>query len=530
MREAKILSQEITSLLGKLYNYRGEDSSRLRELISYKEESEKTKVKAETEQADLKAKIAADEKRLESVKDEGEKLGALLGGINREDYAVVLERLNIEFNPASLKEELDSRLPNEVMETNNDIKASKLILKSVQAEINTATNQIGKRTDEIAEERNIMAKLNEYVEIALTGNINVTREEITNLLKLFAFDEAEQKEIAKILMFPEDALITYDNQQKGKPVQSKKADKELKETKDVKEEVTVFSDISFEQEPVAMEEATDSDDSEGGIQLTDLDEVKTEVIEEPKEEVTEFVEAIEVAETVTEEPKAETMELSKEDVSTFLSDLINVKSIPKKAIDMLRKDFDKELVKKNIEYTKGKNIADELYFKNPNLLMDSELRDKIEFLMNDLAKEADDILLNIYVLENYTKNELLDIKQRILALEIDPRQIPLYIYKMGLDNFLNNVQFFFEKGIKFDAKSISKQPFALALSTADNTKKLYDILGAYKMSITKQNGKNIIPVISKQARNFARELDTMIELGQIEHYRENPQDMVGEGL
>jgi len=522
MREAKILSQEITTLLGKLYNYRGEDSTRLRELISHKETAEGTKAKAEAEQADLKAKVADLEKKLESVKDEGEKLGEVLGSIHREDYAIVLDCLNIDFNPASLKEELDGKLPSEVTETTNEIKASKLTLKSVQSEINNASDEISKRTDEIVEERNIMAKLNEYVEIALTGNINVTREEITNLLKLFAFDEGEQKEIAKILMFPEDALIAYDNQKQGKtpPAKAEKA------TKEVKEEKNIFTDISFEQEPIIVEEETKLGSE---IQLTDLDEIAPE--KEVQPEVVETIEAAEPTEvTETIEEKKEGIELTKQDATAFLRNLLDVNLMPKKAIDMLRKDFDKELIQKNIEYTRSKKLTDDIYYKNPNLLMDSELRDKVEFLMNDLAKESDDILLNLFVLENYTKTELLDIKQRILALEIDPRQIPLYIYKMGLDNFLNNVKFFFEKGIRFDAKSISKQPFALALSTADNTKKLYDILGAYKMSITKQNGKNIIPVISKQANDLARELDVMIEMSQIDRYRNNPQEMVGEGL
>ena len=150
--------------------------------------------------------------------------------------------------------------------------------------------------------------------------------------------------------------------------------------------------------------------------------------------------------------------------------------------------------------------------------------------MNDLAKEAEDILLNTYVLENYTKEELLDIKQQILSFEIDPRVVPLHIYKMGMENFLANVGFFFEKGIRFDAKSLSKQPFALALSTIDNTEKLYDILGAYKIPFTKQNGKNIIPVISKPAIDFAQELDTMIELGKIDYYRNNPGEMEGVGI
>ena len=520
MREAKILSQEITTLLSKLYNYRGEDSSRLKEIVSHKEKAEGTKAKAEAEQADLKALISDLEKKLESLKNEGEKLGEVLGAVNRDDYATVLDCLNIDFNPAGLKEELDGKLPNEIMETTNEIKASKLTLKSVQGEINNASDEISKRTDEIAEERNIMAKLNEYVEIALTGNINVTREEITNLLKLFAFDEAEQKEIAKILMFPEDALIIYDNQKSGKVVTTRT------EKAAVKEEKNVFSDIYFDKEPEAETEEDSGADIKEELQLKDLDEVKPE--EEEKQEV--VVETIE-PEFLQEEPKAEGTELTREDAIVFLDELkLDTKLIPKKAVDMLRKDFDKELIKKNVEYTKDKKVADDIYYRNPNLLMDSGLTDKIEFLMNDLAKEADDILLNIYVLENFSKDELVNVKQRILALEIDPRQIPLYIYKMGLDNFLNNVKFFFEKGIRFDAKSISKQPFALALSTADNTKKLYDILGAYKMSITKQNGKNIIPVLSKPASNFARELDTMIELGQIDHYINNPQEMVGEGL
>ena len=76
--------------------------------------------------------------------------------------------------------------------------------------MNTAITTI----DELAIRRDAalanQAKLNEYFELALTGSINITRDSITTLLEQFGFSESDQREAAKLLMFPEDALLIYE--------------------------------------------------------------------------------------------------------------------------------------------------------------------------------------------------------------------------------------------------------------------------------------------------------------------------------
>ena len=83
-------------------------------------------------------------------------------------------------------------------------------------------------------------KLNEFFELALNGNINITRDEITSLLEKFGFTEEEQREAAKILMFPEDALYEYDKEQKG----GKSISEVIQEAKEYSEDNVDLSAIS----------------------------------------------------------------------------------------------------------------------------------------------------------------------------------------------------------------------------------------------------------------------------------------------
>jgi len=513
MRDNKVLSQEITALLNKVYNYRSEDSIRLVDLTKEQEKAEEKRIKTDEESALLKEEIVNLDGKLRDLNSQGKKLSEFLAGIDYKDYAVLLDSLSLNFNPEKLRVSLDAKLPEELEKTSTLLKEAKSSLKATQKENSEAEDTIKKFDSRIQEEQNIQAKLSEYLDIALTGTINVTREEITNLLKLFDFDDNEQKEIAKMLMFPEDALLIYDKQKAEK--------EELEATKEdvveTQEEIVEEDYVEVEEPVIELEDAEDDEENPVVFETAEEDEESGSVG---------FIE-LEDSESNKDEIKETS---TKDGVLTFLSDYFDASIMPKDAIESLVIDFDESVAGGNIEYTRSKEVSDDIYFKVPKLLTDTELADKVDFVLKELAKTPEDILYNTHVLENFSLEKLTEIKQRILSLEIDARELPLYIYKMGMDTFLENVEFFFNKGIRFDAKSISKQPFGLAVNSVDNTKKIADILETYGLSITKSNGKNIIPILSKDARKFANELDLMIEIGQEKHYKSNPKEMCGEGL
>jgi len=205
-----MLTNEVTTLLDKLYNLRGEDSVVLKEMEKERVAAEDTKERTSNEKVLLQAKISELLAEESELAEQGSKLMDALSGINSDEFSTVLERLNIDFNPDELRAKLSEKLPETIDKVVNETKKAEEELVSVEEEMNAAITKIeelGIRKDTALSNQ---AKLNEYFELALSGNINITRDSITSLLEQFDFTLEEQREAAKIMMFPEDALYDYD--------------------------------------------------------------------------------------------------------------------------------------------------------------------------------------------------------------------------------------------------------------------------------------------------------------------------------
>lgn len=194
----KILSPEVTRLLDKLYNLRGSDSVVFKEMESAHQKAEETKERTTAEKADLQEKIAGLEADSKNLSEQGKKLIEVLKGIDKKSFETVIDRLHINFDPEALVEKLDHSLPDTIEEVNEDIKTSKEELVKVEEEMNSAITtieEIGIRRDAAVANQE---KLNEYFELALAGNINITRDSITSLLEQFVY---QKKTLEKLLKF-----------------------------------------------------------------------------------------------------------------------------------------------------------------------------------------------------------------------------------------------------------------------------------------------------------------------------------------
>ena len=101
------ISNEVKALLDKLYNLRGEDSVILAKMNKEREEAIETGERTKNEKEVLLEKIAKLTKEEETLQEEGNKLISLLSNINRDDFANVLDRLQIDFDPASINEKVN---------------------------------------------------------------------------------------------------------------------------------------------------------------------------------------------------------------------------------------------------------------------------------------------------------------------------------------------------------------------------------------------------------------------------------------
>ncbi len=415
------ISNEVKALLDKLYNLRGEDSVILAKMNKEREEAIETGERTKNEKEVLLEKIAKLTKEEETLQEEGNKLISLLSNINRDDFANVLDRLQIDFDPASINEKVNNMLPSTIEKVVAENKLASEELENVETEMNNAitkVEELGIRKDEALSNQ---AKLNEYFNLALEGNINITRDAITSLLEKFEFNEDEQREAAKILMFPEDALYEYDGIYKSRDKASRKtitdvlveAKKESRaENKEVVNEVKETApevEASLEA-PSALEDIFDKVITENNIPEVEKQKEETPVLSE------------ETSEMVTEEKN------EKEKLITLLTSLeVNANILTNEQLEKILANYDEELIKTNISVLKEYKISLDVIKENPEILYDKELKEKLEKLIN-IGKEARDISLMPSILVKY---DLKGLNNTINVLQIsglDPKKVPLMAY------------------------------------------------------------------------------------------------------
>lgn len=400
----KTSSLEVTKLLDKLYNLRGNDSVILQEMDSARALAEETRDRTTKQKSALQEKIADLKSDSKELNEQGIKLADVLSGIDKNAFEKVIERLKIDFDPEALKQKLDAKLPETLQSINNEVTSSEKELVAVEEEMNgaiTKIEELGIRKDTALANQ---AKLNEYFELALNGNINITRESITALLEQFEFSSEEIREAAKLLMFPEDALYEYDAGLKGTV---KKSLGEVMQEAKRKEESSPKEEVKTIKEEVVKPEIKE-----------------VEVTEEVKE----------VVDTVTREEtrksKAEEVEktFDKEDLIDLFSELdIDYLDYTTNDLEEILKNYNEKVIRRNVGIFKNHDLDLDVFVDNISLLYDKELEAKVDRLLR-IGKSALDIYLNPTVL---TKYDYKGLDKAIILLQnsgLDPKKVPLMAY------------------------------------------------------------------------------------------------------
>ena len=416
----KTLSNEVKNLLDRLYNLRGEDSVILTKMNKEREDAIETQERTKNEKEVLLQEIERLSQDEKTLAEEGEKLTSVLSSINRDDFANVLERLKLDFEPAQLNEKVNSMLPNTISEIVSEKDAASKKLEEVETEMNNAitkVEELGIRKDAALSNQ---AKLNEYFDLALSGNINITRDAITSLLDKFDFSENDSREAAKLLMFPEDALYEYDASQKSSDKQSGKTISEV-----IAEAKQESKDQIFDA-PVQPEKVEIKNEKE---EIPNISEVKESVNETPALEdiFSQVIDQIEVP-IQEEQVNVEDNKSEKEKLLQLLDENgLNKFNFKDEDLKKIMENYDKDTLVKNVNTLKNNKINLDILKDNYSLLYDKELDEKINKLLS-LGKEAKDISLMPSVL---TKYDLQGLNNTINVLQIsglDPEKVPLMAY------------------------------------------------------------------------------------------------------
>ena len=365
-------------LLNKLYNLRGSDSEILREMDRQKNKAEETRIRTTEEKGKLQSDISELKKQREELEEQGERFKEVLQGIHKEDFETVLSRLKIDFDPNNILEKLEKNLPKTIETVEKDTKKAEEELVKVDQEMNeaiTTIEELGIRKDTALANQD---KLNEYVEMALSGRMNITRDSITSLLSEFGFDEEEQRETAKLLMFPEDALFAYNEKVSSKDKSGKTISEVIQEAKSYEEEEILTPDEPLEEPEATEEKREDKIVKDRLIEL--LKEYGIDYLDYTSEEVEELLE-----------------------------------------------NFDEKQMKENLEYLKKKKLNYDILINHVSILYDKDLKEKIELLIS-AGKEMLDIYLNPSVLNKYTLKQLQKAISSLVANGMDPKDVPLMAY------------------------------------------------------------------------------------------------------
>ena len=427
----KALNSDMRYLLDKLYNLRGKDSIVFSTIEKEREEAVLTQDRTNLAKTDLEIKIEklTEEERVLDV--QGKKLISALASIEREEFADVLDKLNINFDPAKIEQQLENTLPEKMEEIANEKNEAEDNLLQVENEMNDAIAKLEELSIQKEEAIANQERLNNYFDLALSSNSNITRDEITSLLAKFDFSDDEQREAAKLLMFPEDGLFDYEENLTGHPVTRKNIGEVIhyakNEASEPKKEPMMVNIEKFTTNEVKEPEIVEI--KEAPVKIEPVKEVKAEEFIKPESP---YVEAAPLLENITPEVNTE----EKLEDSTPTKDLV-IKTLTELGFDYLdftSNDFNKmlenynaELFKRNADVVQKLGVQKDFFNDNVELLYDKDLEAKIDMLVN-IGKLPQDIYLNPTVLIKYSLGELDSAIKVLHESGLDPKNVPLMAY------------------------------------------------------------------------------------------------------
>jgi hypothetical protein len=413
----KNTSSEETLLLEKLYNLRGKDSLIFVNINTEKEKAEQTKNKTANEKKSLEENINKLNSEERLLADQGEKLKNLLKNIKKDDFNVLLEKLKIDFNPEELHKKISDGLPETIEKVASEKKNDESKLLEIEKEMDSAITSIEElslRKDQAIANQN---KLNEFFKLALDGNINVTRDSITNLLAKFNFNEEEQREGAKLLMFPEDYLFSYNNSLNDNKIQNNEEIKPVTIKEIMKDSTTNIipdnKDLSSIDE--LIKKTLNNKDN-----VVKDEPILKRVIPENKKIEKENKE-IKIEENIEKEN-------GYLDLKEYLkSKGFNIDKLSESDIKEINNNYNKVVMDNNIEYLNKIGLNKDLLIDNIEFLNDKDLKDKIEKLL-EIGKTPFDIYLNPNILNKYNLIELTKVINDLKESGLDPKKVPLMAF------------------------------------------------------------------------------------------------------
>lgn len=523
------------SILDRISNLISSDSKILKDYDTKMESSNKTKSKAEDEKRNYESEIT----KIQSDIDEISKASELSDRFsNLESYKLGLEKLGKAVSLLdSLKEELN-KIPEQIESLENKIKNLTEESDNRTKLIQDAEDEISKLEVEKSDAKRYQDNLIELVNLAKTGNINKTREEVVETLIHVGFSDKEAIAAAKVILFPEDELIPYFN----KSTSNSTITPEENVEEEIPQDVAVPAEDEFvpeenQQEEVIEENAIQEEIENPASQEEENQEVNGETKEESNEIINEIQKEIDNESNdipIDEQISEISLDSMDEDIKLNPVDVASNKDID--GIKKILSDYgfdlsmftdedldeDEETVRNNINFILEKNLNKNFVYEYPNVISDRTLKDKYELIIKELNKTEEDISLTPEIIASYSKDDLEKLFEVSSQSGVDPKLIPLAVYLKGLQPFLRNYLVLKDNGIELDDNQLSKFAIILAINPVDFKKSL-QILLDYKVDLKKSDGKYAIMDLAVKDSELANKMDMIINIGEEDLLKYYPE-------
>ncbi|MGM9834839.1 MAG: hypothetical protein ACI31M_03585 [Bacilli bacterium] len=471
--DQQLLSKE-RELLQRVYDLRGEDSVIIKKhhdlyetLNESKASKEESKKKLEDENRSLEIEMA-------TLKEQGDEFVKAFQGFSRETYSVILEKLNISFDPQEMVAKVEKEAPEQIALMEKTLTKKKEEVEELGNQILKDESDIKEANINLEQAEKDQKSLNNIIESALEGNKEITTSQVEELFKKgLQFNDADTEEIETIIIVKQNKLRIFDEDYKR-------------------------SKLSLDEQNVNEVEVNDYKT------LTELIAAQAEEDEKDKEnKITD--ETVEKTEIINESTKEQIVDGSVEQLG------INASGLTNEEIEIIN-NADPITVANNLKIIN--EIGAEIK-ENILALVDSELSAKIDILYGK-GKKPQDIKFALDVIANLKIEDINSTISKIEALGLKVGDLPLEVIR-NVEKYIANVNELTNHNVVPDSKELSSHSSSLAAIEPEIYRTNLDIMtNAYGVNCHKANNKIAFETIAQTTKSLVGKVDLYIEAGEPE--------------
>lgn len=479
------------TVLDKIENLMGEDSFVLAILKDQKISAIDLKEKNEEKIKNKNTKISELKELVNKLHDEADKINNIFKMYKTADFKTLVDVLGLNIHFDEDAKIVEEKLPKIVEEKEDKIADLTSEVATLESDVDTLVKRVSQIDKEYDDAKGYQTELIKLVKDSIDGKLNKTRDEVVKVLKNASFEEEEALDAAKLILFPEDELIPFFNENNLLTELQKSidnitidlsADTKTEEVKD-----TAAPSFASKEEDIVNTSIFPEEDANAPIELSELNldsNSKEEFAKEPDTPISinELKESfLNFSDNNSE--KTEPVIVEEADTTSIFTD----DSTDANNFEFADKDKDIDINK--ILDKLGKNHDDAQYISNLFVdIKDEEL--------NNFIKEIENLGLSI-------------------------SSVPLVAYKHDLNNYLNNIKTLKDNGYKLTDMDIEKFSAVLYLVNNEDLIANLVILKKYKINLLKSNGKICFKLLGLEATKLIDNLNLLVETGDIEVVRTN---------